>query len=160
MFNCLSLVLIPLKASKQDLIDLKCQQKLWFNNNSRNGSILSYYWIDNNICIRLDLDSKQVSILVVLSKLSCNYHHGHQALFMQWIQPNLGQIQLYFLPILPIFAVYNLPRQTANWFCRQIGNDKRQLESLVALHYPCVFKNQPKTQLLQSKLVKDMGEHC
>jgi len=34
------------------------------------------------------------------------------------------------------------------------------LTGCVALHYPCVFKNQPKTQLLQSKLVKDMGEHC
>ena len=43
-----------------------------------------------------------------------------------------------FLPILPKFAVLNLPRQTAKSICRQIGNDKRQMEPLAIITY--VFK--------------------
>ena len=76
----------------------------------------------------MDLDFKQVSILVVLCHAIITM--AIKPLFMQWIQPNLGEIQLYFLPILPIFAVPNLLRQTANWICRQIGNDNDKLESL------------------------------
>ena len=50
-----------------------------------------------------------------------------------WIKTVLfRQNWAVFLPILPFFAVPNLLRQTANWICRQIGNDNDKLESLIS----------------------------